>query len=155
MHNIVDPQRENKTPYFQRFGVEFNGPKIAFGALLMYKPANPDLPSKQSKFSNKLRHGIFAGYEQHAGGVWSNNLKTIDAEQLGDASSANMVHIQFIRPQEVTLRYRLPTSDEGHDVERIIIFPVKKYSNSLNINQGDRTSPLARSIFRMSETTKA
>ena len=48
LHNFVDPQRENQTPYFQRFGVEFNGPKIAFGALLMYKPANPDLLSKQN-----------------------------------------------------------------------------------------------------------
>ena len=57
-----------QTAYRQRFGEEFRGPIIPFGAAIEYKTSSQKGLDDMPKMGTKLRTGIFAGYNQHAGG---------------------------------------------------------------------------------------
>ena len=50
-----------------RFGSDFIGPLIPFGAEVTYLPITHQDKSKQHAFGSKMRRAIFLGYVQHAG----------------------------------------------------------------------------------------
>ena len=69
--NIKINKTTGVSPHYKRFGREFKGPRIPFGAEVMYKPS-PIYEKKwtadgKGKWSN-VRHGIFLGYKVLSGG---------------------------------------------------------------------------------------
>ena len=59
--NVTDRYMQ-ETFYFRRDGFEYNGPRIPFGAAVMYLP-HGSLYAQQHIFGTKVRLGLFAGIE--------------------------------------------------------------------------------------------
>ena len=68
-----------------RFGVDFKGPKIPFGAEVLYKPSGDSDVKKLSRFGSKMLPGIFLGYVQHSGCGWQGDLLVLDQEEISKA----------------------------------------------------------------------
>ena len=90
------------TPYKNRFGSDFSGPLIPFGAEIEYYPITSKLKAKQHAFGDKMRRAIFIGYAQHAGGGWTEDLLLIDAEEVAAAQHFSDINIQRFNHKEVT-----------------------------------------------------
>ena len=63
LRNVQDPVVEGQTAWRKRFGSDFPGPKIPFGAQVTYSVEKVTPPSKG------CIHGVFLGYQQQAGGA--------------------------------------------------------------------------------------
>ncbi len=101
---IVDILADGKTAYFNRFGIDFPGPKIAFGAEVRYKPASPKGQEGIHKFGDKMLPGIFLGYDQHAGGGWSGDLLIANQEEIAQAESVSDIYIRRVPQREMEVR---------------------------------------------------
>ena len=66
--NIQDLLSDLKTPYERRIGETFNGPVIAFGAMVEYHPLSAKDQSRLHQFEAKVLPGIFLGYALYARG---------------------------------------------------------------------------------------
>ena len=66
-HNITGG---NKSPYFKRHGIQFQGKKIPFGALVDYLPLSPDGKKATPQFAPRASPGVFLGYHLNLGGIW-------------------------------------------------------------------------------------
>ena len=59
--------------------------------------------------------GIFVGYDQRAGGSWSEDIRIVDWDELEQAETAGEVHVKRIAWKEVTVltpfRFPLATGD--------------------------------------------
>ena len=62
--NVVDLYN-GQTPYFNRHGKEYDGPKIPFGAAICYLPHGPKA-EEQHTFQSKTRLGLYLGPELNA-----------------------------------------------------------------------------------------
>jgi hypothetical protein len=82
---VVDQLRNGQTAFQQRFGIEFKGPCIPFGAEIRYYPITTKDKARLHGFGNKTLDGIFLGYQQQAGGGWSGDLLILDWEEIRDA----------------------------------------------------------------------
>ena len=63
-----------RTGWHTRFGVDFKGPVILFGAEVTYKPITEKDLARLHRFGAKMLTAIFLGYEQQQGGGWSGDL---------------------------------------------------------------------------------
>ena len=79
---------------------------IPYGALVQYKPNNPDVADSLHKFAPRTRPGIFAGYHLHHGGKWSGDYLIYDLERLSQATDYHQVHIvrvkEVVKPEQFT-----------------------------------------------------
>ena len=99
------------SPHYKMFGREFKGPRIPFGAQVMYKPS-PIYEKKlkadgKEKWSN-ARPGLFLGYKVLSGGRWRDALFVADLEDLAHQdlsyyarSTMKKTHVQTVRKNEV------------------------------------------------------
>ena len=78
LRNVSTVLETHSTAYKNRFGSDFAGPLIPFGAEVEYYPITSKDKTKQHAFGSKLRKGIFLGYAQHAGGGWTGDVHVID-----------------------------------------------------------------------------
>jgi DNA (cytosine-5)-methyltransferase 1 len=101
LKNVVDILWNNKTAYANRFGQEFRGPIIPFGAEVHYYPNSPDDRSRSHEMSNKHLSGLFLGYKQQAGGGWSDILWIADWDELNEAKHVSQVYPRDIPYQQV------------------------------------------------------
>ena len=105
--NIKIDKNTGVSPHYKRFGREFKGPRIPFGAQVMYKPS-PIYERKwkadgKDKWSN-MRPGIFLGYNVLSGGRWRDALFVADREDLAlqdlsyyARSTMKRTHVQTVR----------------------------------------------------------
>ena len=83
---VVDKLDNGQTAYFNRFGVDYSGPAIPFGALVEYFPKNAKDETKVHPMGNQRLPAIFVEYKQQAGCGWKNHeLGIIDCQDLNDA----------------------------------------------------------------------
>ena len=77
LKNIID-QTSDETAYKRRFGVDFAGPLIPFGAHVEYLPKSQTDKARVHEFGSKMLQGIFVGYHQGSGGSWSKDVLVAD-----------------------------------------------------------------------------
>ena len=91
------------TAWKRRFGTDFLGPTILFGAEVLYKPSSPEDNKRVYKFGNKLLNGIFVGYVLHAGGGWTADVLLVDQEEINIAKYRSECQPKRIKFAEVHL----------------------------------------------------
>ena len=84
-----------------RFGDNFRGPIIPFGAEVEIFPIISKKTSRVHQMADKWLRGIFAGYKQQAGGGWSGNLKVMDWDELKESHNISQVHLRDLPPGQV------------------------------------------------------
>ena len=83
--HVVDALANELTPYRMRFGVDFDGPKVPFGAGCKYRPSSKDDRLRIPYIGKQMLEGIVVGSEQKAGGQWSGKIYVADKEELIEA----------------------------------------------------------------------
>ena len=78
LRNIVDLLIDGETAWKKRFGNDFTGPSIPFGAEVLYKPSSKEGLKRVEEFGNKVLTCIFVGYVFHAGGGWTADILVVD-----------------------------------------------------------------------------
>ena len=94
LRNVVLALEGGDTAYKKRFGSDFTGPLIPFGAMVKYHPITQKDKGRVHQMSDKLLPGVFLGYSQQSGGGWSGDLLLCDWEQLAAADSCNEVLVK-------------------------------------------------------------
>ena len=67
-----------ETAYKRRFGYDFAGPLIPFGAHVEFLPSSKEDKARCHQFGSKMLQGIFVGYKQNSGGGWDKDLLVAD-----------------------------------------------------------------------------
>ena len=111
LHCIVDKGADNLTAYKRRYKVDFEGPIYPFGCAVSYLPSRDD-EERIHSLGKKTLDGIFVGYELHAGGKWSGNLKILDRDAMATAETVHEVHPMIIRAPEVKPHLQGPKRDQ-------------------------------------------
>ena len=101
LKNVVDLLINGETAYFNRFGVNFDGPIIPFGAEIAYLPISQKDKARVHQMGDKLLPGIFIGYDVFAGGGWTGDLLVVDWDNLNDAVNYSEVHVKRFKAPEV------------------------------------------------------
>ena len=100
VHNITDQLGDGVTAYKKRFGANFAGPLYPFGCEVEYKPSSPKMQNQMHPFGNKTLPGLFLGYHQHPGGMYSGDMFLVDWEDLAKAERASDVPIRRIKEKK-------------------------------------------------------
>ena len=87
LRNVVDLLIDGETAWKKRFGIDFTGSSIPFGAEVLYKPSSKEGFKRVEEFGNKLLAGIFVGYVFHAGGGWTADILVVDQEEINVANN--------------------------------------------------------------------
>ena len=85
----------------KRFGEDFKGPLIPFGAEIQYKPIAQKDKERLHQFGSKMLSGIFMGYKQKAGGGWSFDLLVADWEEIAAAQTTNDIYAKRLKAGDV------------------------------------------------------
>ena len=106
LRNAVTVLEDGSTAYKNRFGADFKGPLIPFGASVHYLPITPKDKARTHQFGSKLLRGVFLGYSQQSGGGWGGDLLIADWEALAsvtpDQEGLADFPIKRFRHKEVT-----------------------------------------------------
>ena len=98
LRNVSDIMHYGTTPYFARFGIDFKGKRVPFGAEVAYMRLTQDAKcDRDHPFSSKTRRGIFYGYDKRPGGLWSGDYLVIDAESLDNADSIGSIRVLRVK----------------------------------------------------------
>jgi len=97
LRNVVDLLDTGLTPYETRFQREFKGLIIPFGSRIKYKPSSDKDKSRLHPFQEQLLEGIFLGYDQRAGGDWSEDYLIVDTTELENAPTPKSTNIKRIK----------------------------------------------------------
>ena len=96
MRCIVDKLDDGQTAYYRRYGKDYDGPTVPFGALVEYTPKTAKDKSRIHPMGNQRLTGILVEYKQHAGGGWANQeLGLIDCEELDKAETCKQLTVKF------------------------------------------------------------
>merc|ERR1711873_47515 len=76
----------SRTAFERRFGHQFKGPIIPFGAQIEYKPSQQSDIQRLHQFGKNMLAGIFLGCVQHTGEGWSGDLIIADWQQVEQAA---------------------------------------------------------------------
>lgn len=99
----IAPGAGRRSPCRARFGHDVKGPRIPFGAAVIYKPTTPQDESLLHQYHSKCLDGIFMGDEQQSGGGWSGNLLIAQVHQLQTVEQAQHVHVRTVPHTQVSL----------------------------------------------------
>ena len=83
-----------QTAYKARFGEDFRGPILPFGCAIKYDPRNKEEKRRLHGMAEKKLEGIFVGYEQQAGGGWTDKLLIADIDEIREAKTVSSVNIK-------------------------------------------------------------
>ena len=89
------------TSFKKRYGHDFQGPTIPFGAEIQYLPISKDDKGRANKLGEKLLSGIFVNYDQRAGGAWSGDVYIADWEQIQEAETIHDIYPRRFNAKEV------------------------------------------------------
>ncbi|MDP7647377.1 MAG: DNA (cytosine-5-)-methyltransferase, partial [Candidatus Woesearchaeota archaeon] len=99
---IIDKlAKGGRTAYYLRFGIDFQGTAIPFGAEIRYYPITQKDKARLHGMGERRLQGIFVGYVQHAGGGWSGDLEIVDWEELDEATHISQVYVKRFKAKEV------------------------------------------------------
>jgi hypothetical protein len=84
-YNIVE--RNGNCPYRRRFGKDFAGPIIPFGARVNFLPDGP-LNERRSKWATRTMIGVFLCYEVGSQGDWSKHVFVLPWERFREREIA-------------------------------------------------------------------
>ena len=123
LDNCLPHSDGRPSAWFQRFGEEFPGQLIPFGAAVVFKPSptkgrvDKPLPTGQ--------HGVFLGYRCAPGGTWSGEYLVENLEYFAglNLSCDAVGHSKTLVPH-VTKQVRLPDGN--------VTFPLKEHYNKVN-----------------------
>ena len=73
-------ESDKLSPFQKRFGADFKGKIIPFGAYITHMPSSDKKLAELSKYGSKQLPAIFIGYHLHAGGRWSGDYLVVDAD---------------------------------------------------------------------------
>ena len=103
LHNVSDALQDGQTPYKRRFGEDFRGPLIPFGAHVHYLPSREDDQRATHQFNGKRLDGIFLGYKQNAGGGWEGDtVYVLDWDEVENAEALHQIYERDIHIKEVS-----------------------------------------------------
>ena len=100
LRNIQDLLSDGKTLYESRFGMQFKGPVIPFGAMVEYHPISAKDLSRLHHFGLKVLPGIFLGYALNAVRIWKGDIMIADIEEL-EEMDASELHGRRLTAKEV------------------------------------------------------
>ena len=104
VHDQLNAGSDSSSTAFElRFGHQFKGPIIPFGAQIEYKPSQQSDIFRLHQFGKKMLPGIFMGYVQHAGGGWTGDLLVSDWEQIENAKRTSDIHVKRFKAEEVVI----------------------------------------------------
>ena len=103
LRNIVDILKDRSTAYKMRYGIDFQGPVVPFGAQIKYNPISQKDKERVHKFGDKTLSGVFIGYAQQAGGGWSGDLIIADWEEIENADTASEIYPKRFKAAEITV----------------------------------------------------
>lgn len=101
LRNITDKIVGGQTPWFKRFGKDFDGPRIPMGAEIKYKPISKNDLKRTHKFGDKRLRGIFVGYKQRHGGGWTGELEIVDWDEVQNAEFASEITVKTFKAPEI------------------------------------------------------
>ena len=96
----------SQTAFERRFGHQFKGPIIPFGAQIEYKPSQQSDIMRLHQFGKKMLSGIFIGYVQHAGGGWTGDLTIVDWQQVEQATTNSDIYTKRFKAEEVEVVFK-------------------------------------------------
>ena len=82
LRNVVDVLVCGSTAWKKRFGEDFKGPIIPFGAECKYKPIYDEDKKRLHKLGAQMLDGIFIAYAQHVVDGWNGD---VDTEEIDNA----------------------------------------------------------------------
>ena len=100
LRNIQDFLSDGETPCERRFGVQFKGLVIPFGAMVEYHPISAKDLSRLHQFGPKVLPGFFLGYALHEEGIWKGDSLVADIEEL-DQMDASEIYAKRLNAKEV------------------------------------------------------
>ena len=115
-HNI-DQDPERTSPWKFRFGEDFKGPHIPFGARIDYWTGPKNKPKKGLKFDPSSNPGVFLGYAIHPEFVWRKEYLVIPLKEAMEKD--------FADPVSAIRVFNLSLPDTG------IQFPLKGKYNAI------------------------
>ena len=101
-HCVQDIVRGSQTPYRTRFGTDFNGKIIPFGARVGYKPSSQKGQTLLPVIGDKLLPGTFLGYGLRSGGEWDGNLLIVDKLDLEAAETTSEICLRSFKNDDVS-----------------------------------------------------
>jgi hypothetical protein len=113
LNNVTTKAKDGFTSYESKFLTKYKGPPIPMGAEITYVPSAPTDEERLATFGYQTRSGIFIGYDQQAGGAWSEDLLVVDWDELEQAEHCSEVHIKRVAGKEVVCNkpYRFPLAE--------------------------------------------
>jgi hypothetical protein len=116
-----------QTAQFNKFGEEFTGLIIPFGAAVKYKQPKP-LKDDLNKFDNPQRWCLFAGWDLRPGGLFKGDYRVIDLDDFN--TDGDKVHVKVVK------NLIMPTVEELR--QRPWRFPMAeaRFEQRLRIQQG-------------------
>ncbi len=100
LKNVID-QTSDETAYKRRYGFDFAGPSIPFGAHVEFLPKSQVDMARVHEFGSKMLQGIFVGYQQDSGGGWSKDLLVADWDQIENAEHVSEIQTKRFHYKEV------------------------------------------------------
>ena len=104
---------------------KFKGPKIPFGAKVVFKPSDARERVQRSKFDPKGLYGVFAGYVIESGNKWSRRMLVWN---LQDFAKVNLAY----DCEKAPMSLQKPHVTERVELELPITFPLKDEYEKLN-----------------------
>ena len=105
LKNVID-QTSDETAYKRRFGLDFAGPLIPFGAHVEYLPKSQIDKARVHEFGSKMLQGIFVGYHQGSGGGWSRDIVVADWDHIENAEQVSDIHVKRVHHKEIELKLK-------------------------------------------------
>ncbi len=104
---------------------KFKGPKIPFGAKVIFKPSDARPREQDTKFDPKGLYGVFAGYIIEAGSKWSRRMLVWNLQGFAKANLA-------FNCEKIPMSLQRPHVTERVELELPITFPLKDEYEKLN-----------------------
>ena len=93
---------DNQTAYERRFEDKFDGPIYPFGCEVTCQPSSKSDRGRLHDFGSEVLSGVFMGYAQQAGGIWSGDLLVADWEGFERADNVSDITLKRFKAVEVT-----------------------------------------------------
>ena len=98
------------TPYQRRFGIDFKGKLVPFGAEIRYMHFEGGRAVRNHPIGDKTHPALFMGYVQYPGGKWTGDYWVLDFDKIASASSINNLHCKRVKDIVVPEYFVFPLS---------------------------------------------
>lgn len=107
LSSVIDVVKDKLTAYQLRFGVQYLGPLVPFGAYCEYKPASKKEEELVPVYCRKLLESLLIGYEERSGCAWSGNVLFVPLYRLETAATSGCLDLRVISAKESISRQEI------------------------------------------------